>query len=155
MRRIWRLAVLVVATTVAFGAAVVRFESAAEDGCAQRAASDPAYEVRVRRAAPVGRAPAMPDMPGMAETPTAAAATTYRVRVLHGGLPVRGARVCLSAYMRGMSAMAVVGHGRERSGGGIYEVDLAFPMDGEWSARVVVAEPRRAPVAVTFALAVD
>jgi hypothetical protein len=159
VRGIRRLVLLVVATTVAFGFAVVRFESAAEDGCAQRAGTDPSYRVHLRKTAAAGGAFSMPAMPGMAgmddmdgmgdmaDPPPA----TYRLRVLRDGRAVTGARVCISAYMRGMSAMAVVGEAEERSPG-TYEVPLDFAMGGEWSARVVVDERRGGPVAVAFDL---
>ncbi|MFP5376807.1 MAG: hypothetical protein ACLGIO_08510, partial [Acidimicrobiia bacterium] len=99
MRGIRRLALLVAATTVAFGFAVVRFESAAEDGCAQRAGTDPAYRVQVRPVAGGAVAGGGSGGPGP---------TTYRLRVLRHGRPVPDARVCIAASVRGMPAMAAV-----------------------------------------------
>lgn len=141
MRGIRRLVLLVVATTVAFGFAVVRFESAAEDGCAQRAGTDPAYRVQVRPVAG-GAAAGGRDGPGP---------TTYRLRVLRHGRPVPDARVCIAASVRGMPAMAAVDHGR-RTAPGTYEVTLDLAVDGRWEARVVVDEPGRRPAAVSFDL---
>lgn len=151
MRGIRRLLLLVVATTVAFGFAVVRFESAAEDGCAQRARSDASYRVEVRRSGglPPTAGPDGADGTGRRVT----GPVTYRLRAVRGDRAVRGADVCISAYMRGMSAMAVVGHAEEASAG-TYEVTLDFPMAGEWTARVVVDEPDRRAVAVPLDLVV-
>lgn len=154
MRGIRRLVLLVVATTVAFGFAVVRFESAAEDGCAQRARTDPSYRVHLSRTGAAAGMAGMGGMEGMGGMAGMAAPgrTTYRLRVLHDGRPVQGARVCLGASMEGMSAMAVVDEAEETSAG-TYEVTVDFAMGGVWPARVVVDERGRPPVAVSFDLA--
>lgn len=134
MRRLWRLTVLAALAVFMFGLAVVRFSGAAEEGCAQRVKEDPSYRVTW------DQAPRM-------------ALTRYRLTVTRDGRAVRGAQICLTAYMKGMSAMAVADNGREVAPG-TYEVTLVFEMGGRWPARVLVAEPGQAVVAVPFDLRV-
>lgn len=157
MRGIRRLGLLVIVTTAAFVLAVGRFESAARDGCAQRAGVDRSYRVEltaVTAAGMAGRATGMDegarggrDMGDMAGP----SPTTYRLRVARDGRPVAGARVCIAAYLRGMSAMAAVGHATETTPG-TYVVTVDYPMGGEWTARVVVDERGRPAAAKAFDL---
>ncbi|MDP9387918.1 MAG: FixH family protein [Actinomycetota bacterium] len=134
MRRVWRLAVVAAAAAVGFSLAVVRFGGAAEQGCAQRVARDPSYQVR------------------WSEQPSSDV-TRYRLSIRRDGQRITGADVCLNAYLRGMSAVAVADHGREVARG-VYEVSLVFEMGGRWRGRVLVAEPGRRVVAVPLDLEV-
>lgn len=134
MRQIWRLGVLALVAVVAFAVAIVRFDDAAETGCAQRAREDPSYEARLL------------DEPQMD-------VLTYRVAITREGAEVEGADVCLSAYMQGMSAMATTGAGREVEPG-IYELELTFEMGGRWSGRVLVAEGGQSAAAIPLTLEV-
>lgn len=147
MRGIHRLALLLTVTTAAFAFAIGRFESAARDGCAQRAGTDRSYRVvsTAVTAPPAGRAGRARRADGArggggsdADPPP----TTYVLGVARDGRPVSGAAVCISAYMRGMPAMAVVGHATETTPG-TYLVTVDHPMEGEWTGRVVVDEPGR------------
>lgn len=116
----------------AFSMAVARFSDAAEEGCARRAREDPTYQVRFRE-------------------PPSMERTRYRLAVSRAGRPVAGAEVCLNAYMRGMSAMAVADRGREVARG-VYEVSLTFEMGNRWAGWVLVAEPGRSLVAIPLDL---
>jgi hypothetical protein len=157
VRGIRRLGLLVAVTTAAFALAVGRFESAARDGCAQRAGTDRSYRVELTAltaAGTAGRATGMGDGArdgGASGEMAGPAQKTYRLRVLRDGRAVAGARVCIAAYMRGMSAMAVVGHATETTAG-TYVVTVDYPMEGAWTARVVVDERGRPAAATTFDL---
>lgn len=134
MRRIWRLGLVAFLAAASFSLAIVRFSDAAEKGCAQRVRQDTSYQVRFDQP------------PGMD-------VTRYRLAVTRAGRPVTGAEVCLNAYMKGMSAMAVADRGREVAPGS-YEVSLTFEMGGRWPGRVLIAEPGRSVVAVPLDLRV-
>lgn len=134
MRRIWRLGLVAAMAAGAFTLAMVRFSGAAEEGCAQRLPEDPSYRVR------------------WSQQPSTDL-TRYRLSVTREGRPVRGAEVCVSSYMKGMSAMATTDRGREVTPGS-YEVALTFEMGGRWPARVLIAEPGRPVVAVPLLLEV-
>lgn len=160
MRGIRRLGLLVSVTTAAFVLAVGRFETAARDGCAQRAGADRSYRVELAAVTATGMAgrtagTARPDVGARDGRGTGEMADpapkTYRLRVLRDGRAVPAARVCIAAHMRGMSAMAVVGHATETTPG-TYVVTVDYPMAGEWTARVVVDEPGRPAAAVGFDL---
>ena len=162
MHGIRRLGLLVTVTSAAFALAIGRFESAAQDGCAQRARTDPSYRVDLTAVGGSGAAATDDasemggmemggtEMGGSADTADPPP-TTYRLRVFRDGRPVPGAHVCLAAYMRGMSAMAVVGHATETVPG-TYEVTVDYAMGGEWKARVVVDERGRPAAATPFDL---
>lgn len=134
MRRIWRLGLVALLAAASFSLAIVRFSDAAEKGCAQRVRQDTSYQVRFDEAPAMG-------------------VTRYRLAVTQAGRPVTGAEICLNAYMKGMSAMAVADRGREVAPGS-YEVSLTFEMGGRWPGRVLVAEPGHSVVAVPLDLRV-
>ena len=118
----------------AFALAMVRFSGAAEEGCAQRLPEDPSYRVQ------------------WSQQPSTDL-TRYRLSITREGRPVTEAEVCLNSYMKGMSAMAVTGRGREVAPG-TYEVSVTFEMGGRWPARVLIAERARPVVAVPVLLEV-
>lgn len=121
MRRLWRLGLIAAVGVASFVVALDRFSDAAEKGCTQRVRVNPAYQVQWD-----------------AEPRTDV--SSYRMKVTRDGAPVAGARVCVNAYMIGMSAMAVTDVGREVEPG-TYEVRLTFEMGDDWAGQVLVAEP--------------
>lgn len=121
MRRLWRLMLIGAVAVAAFALALGRFSEAAEKGCTQRVRPDDAYSVAWN-------------------TDPRTDLSSYRITVLRDGEPVSGARVCLNAYMVGMSAMAVTDVGREVEPG-VYEMRLTFEMGQTWAGQVLISEP--------------
>lgn len=111
---------------------------AAEQGCAARALTDPAYEVAVE---------SEPD-------PPRAEGTTFRLRVTRDGEPVEGAQVCLLAAMTEMSHEGVSEEAAEVAPG-VYQAETGFVMRGGWSGKVKVIEHGRPAVAVGFGIDVQ
>jgi hypothetical protein len=116
--------------------ALVRFSHAAARACAARVAPDPTYQVEWE---PAPRTDV----------------SSYRLAVTREGLPVTGARVCLNAYLIGLSAIAVTDIGTEVSPG-IYRIDVTFGTAGRWAGHVLVGPPERrvaVPVSINVAAA--
>lgn len=134
MTRLWRLGLIVTLAVAAFAVAVGRFNTAAAKSCAQRVPVDRSYQVRW-------------DQEPRTDN------SAYQITVTRSGDPVSGARVCLNAYMLGMSAMAVTDVGREVAPG-TYELRLTFEMGDAWAGQVLVSEPGKPTVSVPLRLAV-
>lgn len=131
LRRVRRLAVVVLVALAGFYAAVVNFRSAAEEGCVQKGVRDRSVTARI-------------------DPRPASSIRRYHLTVMRSGRPITGARVCMSVDMSvriSMSGMVLVAEGREVSRG-VYDIDAAFPMGGGWTGRVLVRERGRDPVAV-------
>lgn len=135
MRGIRRLLLVTVLALVGFVAALLRFGQAAEQGCIAQAKPHPAYEVELVE-------------------PIEFTQTTYELVVLRNGRPVTGARVCLDAAMRGMSAMGLNDEAEEVAPGR-YELYLPFQMPGPWEASVLVEEPGAATVVLPLSFHVE
>lgn len=123
LKRLWRLGLILAIALGSFLVALGRFSDAAEQSCMQRVTVDPSYEVQWDRQPSTD-------------------VSNYRIRVTRAGVPVTGARVCVSAYMVGMSAMAVADIGREVEPG-VYELRLTFEMGQEWAGQVMIDEDGR------------
>lgn len=128
MRGIRRLLLVTVLALVGFVAALLRFGQAAEQGCIAQTSPHPAYKVELVE-------------------PIEFTKTTYELMVLRNGQPVTGARVCLDAARRGMSAMSLNDEAEEVAPGR-YELYLPFQRPGPWDASVLVDEPGAATVAL-------
>ncbi len=132
MRKIWRLGLVAMVALAAFVVAIDRFNTAAANNCAQRAPVDRSYRVEWDQQPRT-------DVSG------------YQIKVTRSGEPVTDARVCLTSYMLGMSAMAVADVGREVAPG-VYEMRLTFEMGHEWAGQVLVMEPGRPMVSIPLHL---
>jgi hypothetical protein len=132
MTRVWRLCLIATVAAAAFVVAIDRFNTAAANSCAQQVPVDRSYQVQWEQEPRTDQ-------------------SAYRIKVTKGGSPVTGARVCVNAYMLGMSAMAVTDIGRE-VGPGTYELRLTFEMGDEWAGQVLVTESGKPMVSVPLHL---
>lgn len=76
------------------------------------------------------------------DPPRSALKTTYTVRLVEAGKPVKGAQVTLSGRMA--DGMAVLAPLRPSGEAGVYQGDVLFTMHGPWDLQLrVVREGRR------------
>ncbi|MEO5680211.1 MAG: FixH family protein [Acidimicrobiales bacterium] len=131
-RGIRRILIVAAVALAAFGAAIVTLADDARRGCVAEAQRDPTYQARLVGVINVEK-------------------TDYDLAVTRNGVPVRGAKVCASVSMRGMSGMAVSDTADEVEPG-VYKVSIVLEMSGSWQGNILITEQGKpaASVPLTF-----
>ena len=134
---IGRLLLVGALAVVSFMVALATFRQVPARECQMPAVADRTYQVT------------------LVEPPTVNG-TRYELSVVHAGVPVDGATVCMRADMGGPGGMSGMGTSNlaHQVKAGLYQVDVMFPMGGYWQGRIVVHEPGKQAVAVPLVITV-
>lgn len=124
------------ATASAMPSATV--SAATADPCSIAASTDPTYKVAFQTT----------------PNPPVAEGTLFKLAIEHGGKPVTGATVCMSADMTTMHHGGVEKTASETSAGH-YQLKLELPMRGPWAGSAVIVQPGMPAVAVPVSFNVD
>lgn len=154
-----RVGLIAVVAVVVFGAAFLLFKGG-DDGDTQPTVAAGSGQTTAPATATAKTGPCGPD--GAADpaykvataTQPKTESTSMELEVTKDGKPVKGAKVCLTADMVGMSHPPVGGLGSETSPG-VYRFPAKFSMRGGWVGTVTVVPESGSSVAVPVSFDVN